>query len=145
MKLTLDHIGFVVDGIDGVVDLFRKLGFTEMTEPTVNPLQSVSASFAPVSGTGDVYIEFLEPTAESSPISNFIKKRGGGLHHLCFEVDDMDAAMAEVAGHGFKITVPAQDCVAYDENLKRRCSGVSRIAFFLLGKYVLVELIQKGT
>jgi len=144
MKLTLDHIGLVVDKLENVTDLFRKLGFTDMTEAVPNPLQFVSASFTPVSKEGDVYIEFLEPTDESSPISKFIRKRGGGLHHLCFEVDDIDAAMAEVAGHGFRITVPVEECKAYDENLKRQCSGTSRIAFFLLENRMLVELIQKG-
>jgi methylmalonyl-CoA epimerase len=144
MKLTLDHIGLVVDKLDNVVDLFKKLGFTSMTEAVPNPLQMVTASFAPVSGGGDVYIEFLEPTAENSPISNFIRKRGGGLHHLCFQVDDIKAAMDEVAAHGFRITVPVEDCAAYDENLKRQCEGTSRIAFFLLDNRMLVELIQKA-
>lgn len=144
MKLTLDHIGFVVDNIDEIADLFRKLGFSEMTNPHVNPFQNVSASFVPVTKGGEAYIEFLEPAAEGSPISNFLRKRGGGLHHLCFEVDDIDAAMAEVEKHGFLVTVPTEECAAYDENLGRTCSGPSRAAFFLLGKYLLVELIQKG-
>ena len=144
MKLTLDHIGLVVDKLENVTDLFRKLGFSDMTEAVPNPLQFVSASFAPVSKGGDVFIEFLEPTDDSSPISRFIRKRGGGLHHLCFEVDDIDAAMAEVAEHGFRITVPVEECKAYDENLKRQCSGTSKIAFFLLEDRMLVELIQKG-
>jgi methylmalonyl-CoA/ethylmalonyl-CoA epimerase len=144
MKLTLDHIGLVVDKLDNVVDLFEKLGFTDRTEPVPNPLQLVSASFAPVNRGGDVYVEFLEPMDDNSPISNFIRKRGGGLHHLCFAVDDIDGAMAEVAEHGFRITVPVEDCKAYDENLKRQCSGTSKAAFFLLGKHMLIELIQRG-
>ena len=146
MKLTLDHIGMVVDKIDTVADLFQKLGFTEMTEAVPNPLQLVTASFAPVTEGGDVYIEFLEPTDDSSPISNFIRKRGGGLHHLCFAVDDIDAAMAEVAKHGFRITVPVEDCAAYDENLKRECTGTSRAAFFLLpGNRMLIELMERAS
>jgi methylmalonyl-CoA/ethylmalonyl-CoA epimerase len=144
MKLTLNHIGIVIDKLDDVLDLFRKLGFTEMTEPVPNPLQRVSASFVPVSGDGKVYLEFLEPTEDSSPISSFIRKRGGGLHHLCFKVDDIDAAMAEVERHGFRITVPVEDCAAYDENLKRDCSSVSRASFFLLGNRILVEFIEEG-
>jgi methylmalonyl-CoA/ethylmalonyl-CoA epimerase len=145
MKLTLDHIGLVVSRLDDALDLFKKLGFTDMTEATANPLQKVSASFLPITGNGDVvHLEFLEPTGEDSPISKFIRKRGGGLHHLCFEVDDLDAAMAEVDRHGFRVTVAPQDCTAYDRNLKRECSGTSRIAFFLLGDHLLVELIEKG-
>lgn len=145
MKLTLDHIGVVVDKLEDVADLFEKLGFTDRTEPVPNPLQLVTASFAPVTEGGDVYIEFLQPTDDASPISNFIRKRGGGLHHLCFAVDDIDAAMAEVAKHGFRITVPVEDCAAYDENLKRQCVGTSRAAFFLLpGNRMLIELIERA-
>ncbi len=145
MKLTLDHIGFVVNEIKRATDLFRKMGFTVMTDAVPNPLQKVTASFMPVTRGGDVYIEFLEPTDEGSPISKFIKKRGGGLHHLCFEVDDLDAAMAEVEKHGFRVTVPSEDCRAYDENLKRECSGTSRTSFFLLDSLLLVELVEKAS
>ena len=144
MKLTLDHIGLVVDSLDTVIDLFGKLGFEDVTVPVPNPLQLVSASFMPVTEGSDVYIEFLEPMEESSPISNFIRKRGGGLHHLCFQVDDIDAAMAEVEAHGLRVTVPTEDCRAYDVNLKRECAGTSRIAFFLLGKHMLIELVEKA-
>ena len=145
MKLTLDHIGFVVENLDEVLELFGSLGFSGMTRPHVNPLQKVSASFAPVTRGEDVYMEFLESADENSPISKFLRKRGGGLHHLCFEVDDIEAAMADVERRGFRVTVPVEDCVAYDTNLGRECKdGPSRIAFFLLDKYLLVELIEKG-
>jgi hypothetical protein len=52
--------------------------------------------------------------------------------------------MAEVTKHGFRVTVPSEDCRAYDVSMKRACSGTSRIAFFLLDDLLLVELLEKA-
>ncbi|MCX5806094.1 MAG: VOC family protein [Proteobacteria bacterium] len=142
--IKLDHIGFVVDDIAIYVELFRALGLTEATDPVEHPSQRTSASFINVGKEDDVYIEVLEPTHEISPVTNFLKKSGGGLHHLCFEVDDIGKISKDLVEKGFKMVNPPEDCAAYDKNLKRECKGVSRIAFFILGDVLLVELIEKG-
>lgn len=144
MPLKLDHIGFVVEHIDKIKELFETVGLDTGTDAVVNPLQKVSASFVNVGEKDDIFIELLEPTSDSSPISNFLQKKGGGLHHLCFEVDDIEKTTRELNAKGFRMVVPPEDCKAYDENLKRECEGSTRIAFFIISKGVLIELIEKG-
>jgi methylmalonyl-CoA epimerase len=142
--IKLDHIGFVVDDITSYAELFSALGLTGATDPVEHPGQRTSASFINVGGEDDVYIEVLEPAHDSSPVTNFLKKKGGGLHHLCFEVDDIENISKNLVGKGFKMVNPPEDCAAYDKNLKRECKNVTKIAFFILGDRLLVELIEKG-
>lgn len=144
MPLKLDHIGFVVEHIDKIKELFETVGLDTGTDAVVNPLQEVSASFVNVGEKDDIFIELLEPTSDSSPISNFLQKKGGGLHHLCFEVDDIEKTTRELNAKGFRMVVPPEDCKAYDENLKRECEDSTRIAFFIISKGILIELIEKG-
>jgi len=140
----LDHIGLVTKNIEELAYVFRTLGLEEITESIENPRQKVSASFVNVGGNKDVYVEILEPTRNDSPITKFLEKQGGGLHHLCFEVDDIHKKSRELIEKGFKMIVSPEDCEAYDENLGRDCNGVTKIAFFIVSDKLLVELIEKG-
>ena len=144
MSLKLDHIGFVVENIEKVKKLFTTIGIDSGTDAIVNPLQKVAASFVNVGEKDDIYIELLEPASDNSPISNFLMSKGGGLHHLCFEVDDIAKATHELSAQGFRMVVPPEDCTAYDENLKRECNESTKIAFFIISKGILIELIEKG-
>lgn len=144
MGMKLDHIGLVVENIKEFTELLRTIGFHEITEAIPFDTLNVAGSFVKTRDDTDVYIEVLEPTAENSPILNFLKKKGGGLHHLCFEVDDIEKTSQELVDKGLQMVTPPVDCRAYDINLQRGCKNVSRIAFFLVSKKLLVELIEKG-
>lgn len=144
MALKLDHIGFVVEDIDRARELFETIGLDMATDAVPDPLQKVAASFINIGKEDDAYLELLEPESDDSPISNFLKKRGGGLHHLCFEVDDIDQTARDLQTKGFQMVVPPEECAAYDINLKRTCSSPTKIAFFIISKGVLIELIEKG-
>ncbi len=142
--LKLNHIGFVVKDIKEFIEIFRAMGLTEITEAVENPRQRVSASFVNVGENDDVYVELLEPATDVSPISNFLRKRGGGLHHLCFSVDDIEKTSGDLVKKGFTMIVPPEDCKAYDENFKRECGRPSKAAFFMVADRFLVELIEEG-
>lgn len=105
---------------------------------------NVNASFVTIGENDEVYLEVLEPLGESSVISGFLKKTGGGLHHLCFEVDDIEKAAKELTKSGFKMVSSPASCPAYDENLGRTCEGVTKISFFLMPNRLLIELLEKG-
>jgi catechol 2,3-dioxygenase-like lactoylglutathione lyase family enzyme len=90
-----------------------------------------------------VYIELLEPTEEGSPITHFLQK-GGGIHHLCFEVDDIKSLTNALLEKGFQMVCPPVECVGYDRGLQRKCTETTQIAFFLLPNKMLIEFIQKG-
>jgi len=142
--IKLDHIGFVVDSIEKYTEVFRGIGLEDITAPVENPLQKVFGSFVNVGGKEDIYVELLEPTGDDSPVSKFLKQRGGGLHHLCFEVEDIEKTSAELAEKGCKMIVSPQDCEAYDINFNRECNSTSKIAFFIVAERFLLELIEKG-
>lgn len=144
MGIKLDHIGLVFRKISDIAGIFRVLGFSEMTSPEPDPVQKVTASFVPVGDGKDVYIELLEPTEEQSPVTEFLKKRGGGLHHICFEVDDIEGITDRLRKRGLRMVCEPVECVGYDRSFQRRCARPTKIAFFLLSNTILIEFLQKG-
>jgi 4-hydroxyphenylpyruvate dioxygenase-like putative hemolysin len=92
----------------------------------------------------DAHIELIEPSDDHSPVSNFLKKQGGGLHHICFEVEDLEKTVHDLEKRGFKIVVPPVDCVGYDRSFNRQSQRVTKIAFFFLSNKLLIELLEKG-
>ena len=88
----LEHIGIAVKNLDKSNKLFAKLLGVEPYKIESVQSESVRTSFFDVSG---VKIELLEATRHDSPVAKFIEKRGEGIHHLAFEVEDMQSAVAE--------------------------------------------------
>ncbi len=84
--MKLDHIGIAVKSVDDALKTYQdRLGFA-VTEVVTLAEQKVRAAILPA---GDCVLELLEPTAPDSPIQRFIQKRGEGVHHLCFQVEDI--------------------------------------------------------
>jgi len=94
----LEHIGIAVKNLDKSNQLFAKLLGQEPYKTEAVQSESVRTSFFNVSG---VKIELLEATRHDSPVAKFIEKRGEGIHHLAFEVDDMQAAVADYVNKDF--------------------------------------------
>jgi len=105
----LDHIGIAVSSIDESLPIYRALGLSESAREAVAG-QGVITAFLPL---GDTRLELLEPVGADSPIAKFLAKRGPGIHHVCFAVDDIDGALAELASRGFRLVnetpVPGAD------------------------------------
>jgi methylmalonyl-CoA/ethylmalonyl-CoA epimerase len=99
LAYRIDHIGVAVASLDEALAVYRALGLEEVHREDV-PSQKVRTSFLPV---GESRIELLEPTSEDSPVAKFLSKRGPGVHHLCFSVEDIDHALDELAGKGFRL------------------------------------------
>jgi methylmalonyl-CoA/ethylmalonyl-CoA epimerase len=95
----IDHIGIAVVSIDDAVPVYRALGLEERHREEV-PAQKVVTAFLPA---GESRIELLEPTSEDSPVAKFLKKRGPGVHHVCFAVRDIEACLAELEARGFRL------------------------------------------
>ena len=94
------HIGLAVNNLDDARAFYEQglgIGFTH--EETVEA-QGVRVGFLPV---GDSGIELLEPLNEESPVGRFLAKRGEGIHHICLEVEDIVAAMAQLADQGAEL------------------------------------------
>jgi len=91
MKVRLSHIAIACPGIERVADRLNKALSLRVTEQHDVPTEKVRAAMIPIHVSEGVRIELLEPTAPDSPISKFLAKRTeGGIHHLSFEVEDLE-------------------------------------------------------
>ncbi|TDI46510.1 MAG: methylmalonyl-CoA epimerase [Acidobacteria bacterium] len=128
----LDHVGVAVRSLEEALAPYEKgLGLTVVDIEEL-PTEKVRVAFLPM---GDTRLEFLEPTGDDSPIARFLQRRGEGIHHLCFQVDDLEATLERLRKAGVELV---------DEK-PRAGAGGSRVAFIhprgMAG--VLVELVEK--
>ena len=100
--MKLHHIGIIVENIQkSLGELTKYLDFESTTVPSLVGSQKVNICFLK---TNNVFLELIEPAEANSPISNFIKK-GGGFHHLCFEIDDIHLELEKMKKNGAHIVV----------------------------------------
>jgi len=140
----LNHIGIVGTQISDLARVFAVLDLAERTPDEPDTVQRVNASFMPATFEGPLYLELLEPIGNESPIANFLKKNGGGLHHLCFTVDDIEEITAKLKAEGYQCVSPPVDCLGYDRSFNRSGDHPTRIAFFLTPAKILIELLEEG-
>lgn len=130
--LKVDHIGIAVKSIDDTKKLYQDiLGLVHAGSETVAE-QKVTTAFFPV---GDTEVELLESTAPDGPIAKYLEKRGEGVQHIAFRVENIEEALAELKAKGVQLI---------DEK-PRRGAGGAMIAFLHpKSTYgVLVELSQR--
>jgi methylmalonyl-CoA/ethylmalonyl-CoA epimerase len=98
----LNHVGVATPSIAQSIETYRTLlGATVIGEPFDLPAQGVRVCFI---DTPNTQIELIEPYDDSSPIAGFLRKNpAGGQHHVCFEVADIDAAVADLTSKGATI------------------------------------------
>lgn len=144
-KLRLHHVGVVVEKVEESARILSAIGLCDRTIPKPDPIQQVSASFVRAGGEDGPFIELLEPTTEVSPISKFLRNRGGGLHHLCFEVDDIEAASEFFKSQGIESVVAPVECIGFDLSFNTSGGKPSKLAFFVIPGRLLIELYEKGS
>ena len=94
--MKLDHIGIAVKSVDATLEVYRKMmSFQE--KRTVVESQKAKIAMVPL---GEVSLELLEPMSPDSTLAKFIADRGEGLHHIAFEVEDIEASMKEFSAKG---------------------------------------------
>jgi methylmalonyl-CoA/ethylmalonyl-CoA epimerase len=98
----LNHVGIATPSIERSVALYRDLlGATAVHAPFDLPAQGVRVCFI---DTPNTQIELIEPLSDESPIAAFIAKNpAGGQHHVCFEVPDLPAAVADLTARGVRV------------------------------------------
>jgi methylmalonyl-CoA/ethylmalonyl-CoA epimerase len=97
---SLNHIGIAVRSIDDQKSFYEGALGLEFEGLEDVPSQKVRVAFF---RAGDVRMELLEPTEPDSPVAKFIEKRGEGLHHLAFTVEDIKARIAELKESGLRM------------------------------------------
>ncbi|MBS1231668.1 MAG: methylmalonyl-CoA epimerase [Bacteroidetes bacterium] len=129
--MKIDHICFAVKNISEGISYWEDVfGYRQMTEVIVNSLQKVKVSF--LCKEDSMLVKLIEPLADNQSLVNFVN-RGGGFHHLCFRVEDMDKQISELKGKGLLMLVPPQPGEAFNNH---------DIAFMLARNGLNVELID---
>ena len=98
--LKIEHIGIAVNSLNEANSRFEKLLGRAAYKTESVESEGVNTSFFQL---GESKLELLEATSESSPIKKFLDKRGEGMHHIAFEVDDIHAEIERLVGEGFEL------------------------------------------
>lgn len=130
--VRIEHIGIAVKQLDDAIPLYEQLLDTPCYKTEAVQSENVNTAFFM---TGESKIELLEGTAPESAISKFIDKKGEGIHHIAFEVENIHAEMKRLAALGFEIL-----------NVEPKKGADNKLVCFLhpkTTKGVLVELCQE--
>lgn len=100
-KVTkINHVGIAVANIDEALKFWRDILGVELGHIEDVPSSKSKVAFLPV---GESDVELVFPTADDAPVSKFIAEKGGGMHHLCVEVDDISAMLAHLKAKGVRL------------------------------------------
>jgi methylmalonyl-CoA/ethylmalonyl-CoA epimerase len=133
-EIIIQHLGVAVESIDAALAFWRDALGLELKGVEIVEDQGVRVAMLPI---GESRIELLEATGEETPVGKFLAKRGPGIHHLCVEVDDINARLSELKAHGSRLI---------DEQ-PRIGAGGALVAFIHPSSTggVLIELTQRGS
>lgn len=129
--MKIDHLGIATKGIDEALKFWEKALGLKSVHTEVVPDQKVRVAMLPI---GETRIELLEATSDDSPITKFLEKRGGGIHHIAVQVEDIRASLAKLKENGARLI---------DE--KPRVGAEGRLVAFVhpsSANGVLLELVQ---
>lgn len=131
MLSTIDHVGVAVEDIDAALTLYRDSLKMPLVHRETVADQGVEAALLDV---GDGHIELLQPLGPDTAVGKFLARRGPGLHHVAYRVDDVDRTLEELARAGMRLI---------DEQARTGIRG-SRVAFVHPGSTggVLTEIVQ---
>ena len=134
IRMRLHHLGFVVADIAAAMPGFvRSMAATWDEQIFVDPHQKVKVAFL-TTRPGDPQIELVEPNAGDSPVLRFLQEKGGGLHHACYEVEDLERGLTDFRSRGSIIVKRPKPAVAFNGR---------RIAWLLTPEKFLVELLEE--
>ena len=98
--LRVDHIAVVVPEIEAALEFWHDALGLPLEHVEELSEQETAVAMMPV---GETEVELLQPTTETSGMAKYMAKRGPGLHHICFEVDDIEATLAELKAKGMQL------------------------------------------
>jgi methylmalonyl-CoA/ethylmalonyl-CoA epimerase len=131
--MKIDHLGIAVRSISESLGFYREALGMELAATETIEDQGVRVALLPV---GESRIELLEPFSDDTPVGRFIAKRGEGLHHICYEVEDLAARLEDLRSRGVRVL----------DGYPRRGAEGKLVAFLhpASASGVLVELVEKA-
>ena len=130
MIRQISHLGIAVKDLDESMNFYRTVLGLDPSSPVIGGGGSIKASMIKV---GEVHLELLQPLGNEGVMAKFLEKRGEGIHHVCYEVDDINEEINSLKAKGI-------------EALGEPTPGAEGLSAFLHPKGthgVLVELVQK--
>jgi methylmalonyl-CoA/ethylmalonyl-CoA epimerase len=131
MFARIDHIGVAVEDLDAALALYEREYEMRLVHREVVEQQGVEAVLLDV---GENHVELLRPLSEDTPVGRFLASRGPGLHHVAYQVGDVDSTLAQLRERGLRLI---------DETPRTGIRG-SRVAFLhpAASGGVLTEIVQ---
>jgi methylmalonyl-CoA/ethylmalonyl-CoA epimerase len=131
MFARIDHVGVAVEDLDASIALYEKTYNMELVHREVVQEQGVEAVLLDV---GENHVELLAPLGPDTPVGKFLAKKGPGIHHVAYQVEDIDAALASLKESGLRLI---------DETPRIGIRG-SRVAFLhpAASGGVLTEIVE---
>ena len=99
-EIKLNHLAIVVENIEDALPFWRDALGLPMGEIQNVPQEEVKVAFL---NSGESHVELVQPTSSESGIAKYLAKKGQGMHHVCFEVKDIVAALAEMKSEGIEL------------------------------------------
>ncbi len=132
MFTRIDHIGIVVNNLDEALNTYcDQLGFRLLERITIQE-QLVEAAFLDAQNST---IELISPLDEESGTAKYLRNRGEGTHHVCYEVNDLQAALARLKDQGVRLI---------DEQSRQGPHGLVAFIHPKATHGTMIELLQKG-
>lgn len=133
MLTKVEHIALAVSDLEAAIDLYTKVWGLNLEHREVVEDQGVEEAMFPV---GESYVQLLAPLGPDTTVGKFIERRGEGLHHIAYQVEDIVAALRSLKESGAKLI----------DQEPRRGSRGTKVAFVhpAGNRGVLVELVERG-
>ena len=133
-SMRFSHLGVAVSNMEEALSVYQEVfGYKVLSGPFDDPIQRVSVCFIGTGVPGDMTIEIVAPLGEDSPVSKILAK-GVDVYHVCYEIDDIDQALANVRAKG---------CIIVSKPVPAIAFGGRRIAWFYTPTRQLVEVVER--
>lgn len=128
------HVGVAVSSLEATASMLEGLlGYKAVSGPFEDPIQKVRVNFLKGSPADSAEIELIAPASSDAPIQSMLKKNGGGAYHLCFETNNIEAALDHAKLNGCVIVSQPVPAVAFEGR---------RIAWIYTASRLLFELVE---
>jgi methylmalonyl-CoA/ethylmalonyl-CoA epimerase len=132
---NLHHVGYVVADLEKSIPAFATSLAAEWDGNIFHdPLQKVRVAFLSTR-PGDAQIELVQPAGPDAPVMRFLEQRSGGLHHICYEVDDLQSQLVEMKERRALIAKRPKPAVAF---------GGRSIAWVITAEKLLIEYLERA-
>ena len=132
----IDHVAVVVRDLESALQFYRDTLGIQPSRVLDFPREGVRIAFLPLGSAGGSEIELLEPTDPTGSVARFLEQRGGGLHHICLEVPDIERALAELRAAGARVLDDSPRPTAEGRGIFLHPKGTGG---------VLLELVQRAS